>query len=100
MQAGCSTDLDVMNIFVKSSHLLVKLASVLKEYIHLLISLKHKETTLCARKKHEIMIKRFVTKFDEVLDPFSSGPAKNKKSGVLVDDIIFKGLLKPNEIGE
>ena len=36
MQGGCSTDLDPTNIFVKNSHLLTKLRSVLKECIHLL----------------------------------------------------------------
>ena len=85
---------------MKNSHLLAKLRSVLKERIHLLTSSKHKETTLGARKKHENMIKRLVTKLEEVLDPFSSGPAKNIKSGVLLDDLIVKGLLKSDEIGE
>ena len=36
----------------------------------------------------------------EVLDPFSSGPAKNIKSGVLLGHLIVKGLLKSDEIGE
>ena len=60
---------------------------------------KHKETTLGARKKHENMIKRLVTKLGEVLDLFSSGPAKNK-SGALLDNLILKGLLKSDEISE
>ena len=38
MQDGYSTGLDVMNIFVKNSHLLAKIQSVLKERIHLLTS--------------------------------------------------------------
>ena len=100
MQGGYSTDLDAMNIFVKNSHLLAKLRSVLKERIHLLTSSKHKETTLGARKKHENMKKRLVTNLEEVLDPFSSGPAINIKSGVLLDDLIVKGLLESDEIGE
>ena len=67
----------------------------MKERIHLLISLKHKETTFGACKKHRNMIKRLVTKLGEVLDQISSGPAKNKKKyGVLLDD------LKSDEIGE
>ena len=82
-----------MNIFVKNSHLLAKLRSVLKERIHLLTSSKHKKTTLGARKKQEKMIERLATKLEEVLDPFSSGPAKNIKSGVLLDNLIVKGLL-------
>ena len=61
---------------------------------------KHKETTLGARKKHENMIKRLVTKLGEVLDLFSSGPAKNTKSGALLDNLILKGLLKSDEISE
>ena len=61
---------------------------------------KHKETTLGARKKHENMIKRLVTKLGEVIDPFSSGPAKNITSGVFLDDLIVKDLLKSDEIGK
>ena len=86
-----------MNIFVKNNHLLAKLRSVLKEHINLTSS-KHKETILGARKKHK-NIKRLVTKLGEVLDPHSSGPAKNIKSGVLLDDLI-EGLLKSDEIVE
>ena len=52
MQNESSTDLDTLNIFVKNSHLLVKLQSVIKELIHLTFS-KHKETTLGAHKKHD-----------------------------------------------
>ena len=100
MQGRYSTDLDAMNIFVRNSHLLAKLQSVLKERIHLLTSSKHKETILGARKKHENMIKRLVTKLGEVIDPFSSGPAKNITSGVFLDDLIVKDLLKSDEIGK
>ena len=46
------------------------------------------------------MIKRLVTKLGEVLDPLSSGLAKNIKSGVFLDDLIVKGLLKSDEIGK
>ena len=35
MQGGYSTDLDAMNIFVKNTHFIAKLRSVLKERIHL-----------------------------------------------------------------
>ena len=52
MQNESSTDLDTLNIFVKNSHLLAKLQSVIKELIHLTSS-KYKETTLGARKKHD-----------------------------------------------
>ena len=55
-----------------------------------------KETTAGARKEYENMIKRL----GEVLDPFSSGPTKNIKSGVLLDNFIVKGMLKSNETGE
>ena len=72
----------------------------MKKSIHLLTSSKQKETTLGARKKHENMIKILATKLGEVLDPLSSGPAKNIKSGVLLDDLVVKGLLKSDEIGE
>ena len=40
MQGGYSTDLEAMNIFVKNSHLLAKLRSVLKEHIRLFTSSK------------------------------------------------------------
>ena len=46
------------------------------------------------------MIKRLVTKLGEVIDPFSSGPAKNITSGVFLDDLIVKDLLKSDEIGK
>ena len=100
MQGGYSTDLDAINIFVKNSHQLAKLRRVLKERIHLLTSSQHKETTSGACKKHENMKKRLVTNLGEVLDPFSSGPAINIKSGVLLDDLIVKGLLESDEIGK
>ena len=41
MQNESSTDLDTLNMFVKNSHLLAKLQSVIKELIHLASS-KHK----------------------------------------------------------
>ena len=46
------------------------------------------------------MIKRLVTKLGEILHPFSSGSAKNFKFGVLLDNLIVKGLLKSDQIGE
>ena len=100
MEGRYSKDSDAMNIFVKNSYLLAKLRSVSKERIHLLTSSKHTETTVGARKKHKNMIKRLVTKLWEVLDPFSSGRAKNIKSGVFLDDLIVKDLLKSYEIGK
>ena len=77
-----------------------KTESVLKERNHLLTSSKHKETTLGACKEHENMIKKLVTKLGEVLDPFSSGSAKNIKFWVLLDNLIVKGILKSDQIGE
>ena len=50
--------------------------------------------------KHESMIKGLVVKLGEVLDPFNSGPARNIKSRVLLDDLIVKGLLKSDETDE
>ena len=79
MQGRYNTDLDAMNIFAKNTQLLAKLRSVLKERIHPLTSSKHKEATLGTHKKHEIMIKRLITKLGEVLNPFNLGPAKNIK---------------------
>ena len=35
-----------------------------------------------------------------MLDPFSSEIAKNIKSGVLLDDVFVKGILRSDEIGE
>ena len=81
-----------MNIFVKNSQLLAKLRSVLTERNHL--------TSLGARKKQENMIKRLNTKLGEVLNPFSSGSAKNNNFGVLLDDLTVKGLLKSDQIGK
>ena len=47
------------------------------------------------------MTKRPVAKLGQVLDPFSSGPVKNIKSRVLLDDVIVKGPLKSDdEVGE
>ena len=46
------------------------------------------------------MKKSHVTKLWEVLDPFSSGPAKNIKFGVLLDELTVKDLLKSYKIGE
>ena len=66
MQGKYSTGLDPMNIFVKNSHLLAKLQSILKERIHLFTSSKHKETTTGAPKKYQNTIKRLVTKFGDV----------------------------------
>ena len=63
-------------------------------------SAKHQETNLAALKKYENIIKRLVSNLEEVLDPFSSGAAKNIETGVLLYDLIVKGLLKSEEIGE
>ena len=46
------------------------------------------------------MIKRLVSKLGVILDPFSSGLAKDIKSRVSVGDLIVKGILKSDEIGE
>ena len=43
------------------------------------------------------MTKRPVAKLGQVLDPFSSGPVKNIKSRVLLDDVIVKGPLKSDD---
>ena len=88
-----------MIIFVKNSHLLAKLRTVLKEPIHLTSS-EHEEATLGACKKQENMLKRRVAKLGELLDPFSPGPVKHMKSGVLLDVSIIKCLLQFDEIGE
>ena len=88
-----------MIIFVKNSHLLAKLRTVLKEPIHLTSS-EHEEATLGTCKKQENMLKRRVAKLGELLDPFSPGPVKHMKSGVLLDVSIIKCLLQSDEIGE
>ena len=62
LQGRNSIDLDVMDIFLKNNHLLAQLRSVTKDHIHLFTSLKHIETTLGARKRHEKMITKLVTK--------------------------------------
>ena len=43
------------------------------------------------------MTKRPVAKFGQVRDLFSSGPVKNIKSRVLLDDVIVKGPLKSDD---
>lgn len=53
VHGGYSTSIQANDTFIKTSHLMVKVHTGLKERLHVLISSKHKKTTTRARKEHK-----------------------------------------------
>ena len=100
MQGVYSTSILAADTLSKTSHIMAKLRSGIKKRLHILTSSTHKETSLGARQKHEVIIQRRVKQLDDLLDPFAPGSAWHLKTGVIIDDEIINGLLNSTDIGE
>jgi len=75
MQGVYSTSILAADTLSKTSHIMAKLRSAIKKRLHILTSSTHKETSLGARQKHEVIIQRLVKQLDHLLDPFAPGSA-------------------------
>ena len=101
MQGGYSTNIESMNKFVKTSHLMAKVRSTFNEKLHQLTTSVHKETTPGSKKEHERVVIRLVDALRNLMDPFLPGmDARNMKSGEILDKQIIAGLLHSDQTGE
>eukprot|EP00795_Rhopilema_esculentum_P004685 gene4685-20973_t len=80
MQGGFSTDITAVDTFMKTSHFIANLRMKLKERLRVFTTSSHKEKSVGARKKHEIMIQFLINKLDSYFDPFLAGPARHFKN--------------------
>ena len=100
MQGGYSTNLSAMNKFVKNTHLLVKLKAAMKKKLKVLTLSKHKETTLSGKRLHELTIVLMVQQLERYLNLFDEQPARNFKTGKVIEENIIKGVLNFSILGE
>ena len=100
MQGGFSTSLKAEDAFVKTSHLMAKLRTALKDKLNVMTTSTHKETTQGAKKEHEKTVQALVDQMSKYMDPFGPGVARNFKTGVAIDRAVVEGLLHSTETGE
>lgn len=100
MQGGYSTNEQAMDTFIKTSHIMAKLRSLLKERLDVLTASTHKEINISARKQHEKMVASLLLQLVKYFDPFLVGPARHMKSGKEIDHDVVKGLLSSSKAGE
>ena len=100
MQGGYSTNLSAMNKFVKNTDLLAKLRAAMKKKLRVLTSSKHMETTLAGKHLHELTIVSMVQQLERYGNPFDEQPARNLKTGEVIEESIIKGLLNSSILGE
>ena len=93
MQGGYSTNLSGINKFVKNTYLLTKLMATMKKKLRVLISSKHKETTLSGKRLHELTIVSMIQQLERYLNPFDEQPVRNFKTKQVIEENIIKGLL-------
>ena len=82
---------------VVNTHHLAKLYSVVKKKSNMLTSSIHKEETPSGKKTHEQIIVRVVSQMDRYTKPFNEKPARNIKTGEIIDDKVY-GLPKSEEV--
>ena len=100
MPGGYSTSLQVTDTYIKTSHLMAKVRAALKEKLHILTSSTHKEVSPGAKKKHKDSIRKLVEQMGKFLDPFTDGPVRHFKTGLVVDPDVVKCLLESIKSGE
>ena len=100
MRGGFSTSEDANDAFLKTSHVMAKIRSKLKERFAMLTSSVHKEITTGARKKHDGIVERLTRKLEENFDPFLNGPARHFMTGAQIDKSVISGLLSSDVAGE
>ena len=100
VQGGYSTNLFAINKFVKNTYLLAKLRATMKKKLRVLISLKHKETTLSGKCLHELTIVSMIQQLERYLNPFDEQPVRNFKTKEVIEDNFIKGLLSSSILVE
>lgn len=100
MQGGYSNNEEAMDTFIKTSHIMAKLRSLLKERLDVLTASTHKEINISARKRHEKMVASLLFQLVKYFDPFLVGPAQHMKSGKEIDHDVVRGLLSSCEARE
>ena len=97
MQGGYSTNIESINKFVRTSHLMEKVRSALYEKLHQVSTSVHKEMAHGSKSEHE----KVVNRLDSLMDPFSPDiKARNMKTGTVLNEKIVSGLLHSDGIGE
>ena len=99
MQGGYSTDLTSMNRYVQNTHHLAKLRSAIKKKLNTLTSSVHKEETPSGIRIHEQMIVKMVLQLERYTNPFDDQPARNIKTGEIIDHNVVLGLLNSRKLG-
>ena len=87
MQGGYSTNIESLNKFVRTCHLMAKVRSALNEKLHQVSTSVHKEMTRGSKSEHEKVVNRLIETLDSVMDPFSPDiKARNMKTGAVLDE--------------
>ena len=100
MQGGFSTSLKAEDAFIKTSHLMAKLRTALKDKLNIMTTSTHKETTEGAKKEHEKTVQALVDQMSKYMDPFAPGVARHFKTGEALDKEVVEGLLHSTDAGE
>ena len=58
------------------------------------------ETTLAGKHLHELTIVSMVQQLERYVNPFDEQPARNLKTGEVIEESIIKGLLNSSILGE
>ena len=72
MRGGFSTSEETNDAFIKTSHLMAKIRSALKEKLNVLTTSVHKEVTPGARLRHDRIVGSLKRTLDGLMDPFLS----------------------------
>ena len=100
LRGGYSTSFEANDAFVKTSHLMAKIRSKLKEKLSVLSSSVHKEVTPAARRRHDAIATHLDITLKDYFDQFLHGPARNFATGAEIDSNVVAILLNSDDIGE
>ena len=100
MRGGLSTSEATNDAFIKTSHLMAKIRSKLKDKFDILTSSVHKELTTGSRLKHDRIVESLFRTLEEHLIPFLDGPTRHIITGREIEKSVMAGLLSSDETGE
>lgn len=79
MQGGFITSLKAEDAFIKTSHLIAKVRTALKDKFNLMTTSAHKETAQGAKKEHKKTVQSLVNQMSKYMNPFAPGVASSVK---------------------
>ena len=85
---------------IKTSHLLAKVRTTLKDKLAIMTTSVHKEVTQGARTGHEKIVETMVEQMGKYMDPFAQGVARHFKTGEAIPEDVVWGLLQSTQTGE